>query len=214
MGHHHCSHWTSEGLHTGIGQLREALSLDPAFAKAHAALAAAHLLQGFWGLVPPGEAWPASRRAAQTALQLDDSLGEAHACLGAVLAITEFDWAEAAHEFDLALRWSPGDSQIRSWFAAFYLIPQGLLNDRKQDSCVRNWIRSRPLSAIPHLDPAPSEARRRPEPSSKCSGTIAEMPRHAGRWRFVTSGWGNPAGAAVISEAAAMDRTTALPSPC
>jgi serine/threonine-protein kinase len=132
MGRHHCSHWTPEGLHTGMEQLREALSLDPAFAKAHAGLAAAHLLQGFWGLVPPGEAWPAVRQAAQTALQLDDSLGEAHACLGAVLAITEFDWTEAAREFDLALRWSPGDPQIRSWFAAFSLIPQGLLEQARQ----------------------------------------------------------------------------------
>ncbi|HET6961573.1 MAG TPA: protein kinase [Terriglobia bacterium] len=132
IGRHHCSHWTPEGLQTGMGQLRQALSLDPAFAKAHAGLAAAHLLQGFWGLAPPGEAWPAARQAAQTALQLDDSLGEAHACLGAVLAITEFDWAEAAREFDLALRWSPGDSQIRSWFTAFYLVPQGLLEQARQ----------------------------------------------------------------------------------
>ena len=132
IGRHHCSHWTPEGLQTGMGQLREALSLDPAFAKAYAGLAAAHLLQGFWGLVPPGEAWPAVRQAAQSALQLDDSLGEAHACLGAVLAITEFDWAEAAREFDLALRWSPGDSQIRSWFAAFNLVPQGLLEQARQ----------------------------------------------------------------------------------
>ena len=132
MGRHHCSHWTPEGLETGIAQLREALNLDPVFAKAQAGLAAAYLLQGFWGLVPPEEAWPAVRLAAQTALQLDDSLGEAHACLGAVLAITEFDWGESAREFDLALRWSPGDSQIRSWFAAFHLIPQGLLEQARQ----------------------------------------------------------------------------------
>ena len=53
MGRHHCSHWTPEGLEPGIAQLREALNLDPVFAKAHAGLAAAYLLQGFWGLVPP-----------------------------------------------------------------------------------------------------------------------------------------------------------------
>ena len=145
-GRHHCSHWTPEGLNTGLAQLREALILDPGFAKAHAGLAAAHLLQGFWGLVPPGEAWPAARRAAQTALELDDSLGEAHACLGAVLAITEFDWNGAVREFDLALRWCPGDPQIRSWFAAFYLIPQGLLEQARQQGIL--CLELDPLSPI------------------------------------------------------------------
>jgi serine/threonine-protein kinase len=133
-GRHHCSHWTPEGLNQGIRQLREALTLDPSFAKAQAGLAAAQLLQGFWGLVPPEAAWPAVRQAAQAALEMDDSLGEAHACLGAMRAITEFNWTDAAREFDLALRWCPGDSQIRSWFATFYLIPQGLLEQARQQS--------------------------------------------------------------------------------
>src|SRR5262249_9832047 len=131
MGQHHCSYWTPEGLKAGIEHLREALSLDPGFAKAHAALAAAHLLQGFWGLISPGTAWPAARQSARAALELDDSLGEAQACMAAVLAITEFNWSEAAREFDLARRWSPGDSQIRSWFATFCLIPQGLLEQAR-----------------------------------------------------------------------------------
>ncbi len=39
---------------------------------------------------------------------------------------------KSAQEFDLALRLSPGDSQIRSWFAAFHLIPQGLLEQARQ----------------------------------------------------------------------------------
>jgi eukaryotic-like serine/threonine-protein kinase len=134
MGRHHCSHWTPEGLNEGMAQLREALTLDPAFAKAHAGLAAAHLLQGFWGLVAPSAAWPAARQAVETALELDDSLGEAHACLGAVLAITEFDWTKAAQEFDFAVRWSPGEPQIRSWFATFYLVPHSLLEQARQQS--------------------------------------------------------------------------------
>jgi len=131
MGQHHCNHWTPEGLKVGIDHLREALSLDPGFAKAHAGLATAHLLQGFWGLVSPAAAWPAARQAARAALELDDSLGEAHACMGAVLAITEFNWSEAAREFDLARRWSPGNSQIRSWFTTFWLIPKGLLEQAR-----------------------------------------------------------------------------------
>src|SRR5262245_1384647 len=147
MGRHHYSHWTPEGLKAGIEQLREALSLDSAFAKAHAGLAAAYLLQGFWGLVSPATAWPAARQAARTALDLDDSLGEAHACLGAVLAITEFDWNEAAREFDLARRWNPGDPQIRSWFAAFYLIPYGLLEQARVPGQL--CVELDPLSPIP-----------------------------------------------------------------
>src|SRR5262245_51406732 len=41
MGQHHCSYWTPEGLKVGTEHLREALSLDPGFAKAHAGLATA-----------------------------------------------------------------------------------------------------------------------------------------------------------------------------
>jgi tetratricopeptide (TPR) repeat protein len=66
--------------------------------------------------------------------------------LGAVVAITDFDWDEAAREFDLARRWSPGDAKVRSWFAAFCLIPQGLLEQARVQGQL--CVESDPLSPV------------------------------------------------------------------
>ena len=51
-GRHHCSHWTPEGLNTGLAQLREALILDPGFAKAHAGLGGRSSAAGILGVGP------------------------------------------------------------------------------------------------------------------------------------------------------------------
>jgi serine/threonine-protein kinase len=128
-GRHHCNHWTPESLEKAIEYFRKALQLDPEYARAHAGLAEAHLLRGFWGLVPPREAWMNARKAAQAALLIDDRLAEAHACLAAVWAASEWNWAEARREFKLAISLNEGDPLSRSWCNAFYLIPHGLLEE-------------------------------------------------------------------------------------
>ena len=128
-GRHHCENWTYTGLGRGIELFRAALAKDGSFAQAQVGLAEAYLLRGFWGLMPPREAWSEVRSAARQALSIDDELAEAHAAHGAMLAIEDWDWVQAREEFERAIELDPGDSWIRSWYASVYLVPAGRIEE-------------------------------------------------------------------------------------
>jgi len=60
----------------------QAVQKDPGYALSYAGLADSYSLLGDAGYLPPAEAWPKAKTAAMQALNLDDSLGEAHTSLG------------------------------------------------------------------------------------------------------------------------------------
>jgi len=66
---------------------------------------------------PPSEAYPRARDAAEKALQLDDSLAEAHALLGQVKVNYEWDWAGGEKEFQRALELDPNYPTAHHWYA-------------------------------------------------------------------------------------------------
>ncbi len=88
-----------EDLRRSLQMYREALRLDPKYARAEAGIADTWMhLADDW--VAPAEAYPQAKEAARRALDLDDTIAEAHAALGAVLGW--FDWK--FDEAELALR--------------------------------------------------------------------------------------------------------------
>lgn len=128
-GRYHCNHRTQTGLERGIELLRKAFDRDSSFAQAQVGLAEAWLLRGFWGLAPPGEAWPHSMAAAQKALELDDRLAEAHAARASILAVRDWDWTGAKREFERAIELSPNEPWVLSWYSSLYLTPTGKLEE-------------------------------------------------------------------------------------
>src|SRR5438067_462521 len=80
------------------------------------------------GIMPAHDAMPRVREAARKALSIDPSLPEAHALLGAVAAIYDYDWVEADRLFRLATR---GDSvpPIVRFTSMLYLLPVGRLQE-------------------------------------------------------------------------------------
>ena len=86
-----------------MGCLQQAIALDPAYAPPQATLAAALALLGFYGFSPAYEAMPRARQAAQRAVRLDPTLGEAHATLFFVNAMHDWDWAALDEQFENAL---------------------------------------------------------------------------------------------------------------
>jgi serine/threonine-protein kinase len=94
-----------EGLELAQRYLRRAIELDPTYAPAYAALAEACGTAVFFGLRRPADDFPRVRALVDEALALDDSLAEAHACLGAVRLFGEWDWegAERALRHAIAL---------------------------------------------------------------------------------------------------------------
>lgn len=84
-----------------------AIQLDPRSADAHAGLADAFIMLTEMGPMPPQEAMPNAKAAALKALELDESLPEAHSSLAMVLQDYEYDFVAAEREFKRAIELNP-----------------------------------------------------------------------------------------------------------
>ena len=92
----------------------QALALDPRYARAHAGIAWAHAVVGVVGETAPHDVMPQAKEAARKALAIDESVDVAHAALGNVLALYEWDWAGAERALRRALVLNPADASTRS----------------------------------------------------------------------------------------------------
>ncbi len=105
------------GLTKGLECFQEALSLDPNFAQAHAGVADTYALLAFYGFRPPKEVMPDAKAAAQRALAIDGSLAEAHASMGFIHLVYDWDWAAAERELKRAIALNPRYVLARYWYA-------------------------------------------------------------------------------------------------
>ena len=97
---------THEGIRRAIEHFNEAIALDPNYALAHAGLANAYITATDW-FYPPLESMPRARAAAQRALELDDSLPEAHVSMAMVRMFHDREWAAAENECRRAVELAP-----------------------------------------------------------------------------------------------------------
>jgi len=106
-------------LEKSIDYYQQAIQLAPDFAPAYAALGDAYAVISIRGGPPPSEAYPRAREAAEKALQLDDSLADAHALLGEVRVNYDHDWNGGEKEFRRALELNPNYPTAHHWYAAY-----------------------------------------------------------------------------------------------
>jgi tetratricopeptide (TPR) repeat protein len=104
----------------------KALEKNPNYAQAHAALANCYGRMGESGRMAYREAFSQQRAEATKAVELDDSLPEAHAELANAAMTLNWDWATAAAEFHRALALNPNSAAIHEKYA-FYLVRTGQL---------------------------------------------------------------------------------------
>ena len=114
---------TAEGIRKGIEYFKEALALDQNDALAYSGLADCYLQSIYFTAAPPHELISKGRAMARKALEIDETLGEAHA-LHSILIDAEWDWNEALKEGQLAISISPG-SAIAHHVFAYVLVKQG-----------------------------------------------------------------------------------------
>ena len=120
-------HWakdTAEGLQKGKEHFLKAIALDPAYAMAYTGLADTYALLGSYDIMPISESHPLGREAALKALDLNESLGEAHKSLAAILADHYWDWPEAERHFTRAIELAP-NYVTALHFYSFYLAYTG-----------------------------------------------------------------------------------------
>jgi len=112
---------TMEGFTKGLEQLQLAADLDPRSAPIFARLANSYSLQAIYGLEAPKVAMQRACNAATRALEIDNTLAQAHAAKGFVSALFDWDWPAAGTHFRRALELNPGVPEIHHRYAVFYL---------------------------------------------------------------------------------------------
>jgi serine/threonine-protein kinase len=142
LGRHQTGKSTEESLRKAIGYFDAVISKDPDNALAHAGLAEAYIeLSGYY--MHPRQAMPKAKRAAETALTLDDSLADAHAALGYVHLAYDWDGPAAERELLRALELNPTLAMARLNYAS-YLASQGRHDDAVRE--IRRAVSLDPLS--------------------------------------------------------------------
>jgi serine/threonine protein kinase/tetratricopeptide (TPR) repeat protein len=121
---------TPQGLQKSVDYLEQAVRKDPKYAVAYAALADSYHLLPELTAVPASEAFPKARTAALKALEIDDSLAEAHTALGNVKEDYDWDWSGAEKEYKRALELNPGYEIAHAWYSNLLLelgrLPEAL----------------------------------------------------------------------------------------
>src|SRR6266436_4102179 len=123
-GHYHWNKRSLEGFQKAIEYFQLAAAKDPAYALAYVGLADTYTYFSFFDVVPPREAMPKAKAAAARALEIDDSLGEAHVSLGYVSYMYDWDWPAAGKHFEQALTLNPAYSRAHTFYP-FYLSSLG-----------------------------------------------------------------------------------------
>jgi TolB-like protein/DNA-binding winged helix-turn-helix (wHTH) protein/Flp pilus assembly protein TadD len=110
---------TADGLKKAVDYFNQAIARDPHYAAAYSGLADTYALLGDWqyAVMPAKEAMPKALSAARKAVELDESLGEAHASLAFCLGGFDWDFSAADREFQRAVELSPGYATAHHWYA-------------------------------------------------------------------------------------------------
>ena len=106
-------------LEKAIECFQQAIATDSRYAPAYSGLADCYNLWGIFQFCAPHETFPRAAAAAERALEIDNSLGEAHAALAYNRFLYAWDWIGAELEFREALQLSPGYPSSHVWYAQY-----------------------------------------------------------------------------------------------
>jgi TolB-like protein/DNA-binding winged helix-turn-helix (wHTH) protein/Tfp pilus assembly protein PilF len=108
--------WSEREIQKALGYFQQAIEIDPRYALGYVGIANSNLLLGVNVMLPPNETIPKAKAAALRALELDDTLGEAHTAL-AQARKSAWDWEGAEAEFQRAIELNPNDAMAHHWYS-------------------------------------------------------------------------------------------------
>jgi eukaryotic-like serine/threonine-protein kinase len=167
---------TPAGIKKSIDLFQQAIGADPNFALAYSGLADTYNIAPSYGVgITSKQGEVLADEAASKALELDDSLSEAHAARGFALSNLR-RWSEAEPEFRRAIELNPNNAAARYFYAFGYLAPQNRMDEGLEQ--YRTAISLDPLSSIVNTNYAVMlmEARRYPEALTQFQKVLARDP--------------------------------------
>ena len=140
-GRYYWNKRSREGIKKAIEQFQQAIDRDPNYALGYVGLADSYLSLEQYAGVPSNETLPKARAAVDRALQLDDSLAEAHTSSASIYQKL-WRWAEAEEEFKRAISLNPNYPTAHHWYAYYFYTK------RQFDDAMREIKRAHELDPL------------------------------------------------------------------
>jgi TolB-like protein/DNA-binding winged helix-turn-helix (wHTH) protein/Flp pilus assembly protein TadD len=171
--------FTPEDHRKAADYFNQAIAKDPAYALAYAGLADAYGASATNNWLRPREAYPRAKAAAQKALELDDTLPDAHASLGAILMFYDLDWPAAEREFLRAIELNTDCATAHEVYSYLH-VALGRLDEAAAQA--RRGLEADPLSGSLSDDLAGAlyQARRYDDAIRQYQRTLEIDPRRPG----------------------------------
>src|SRR5438132_7102974 len=177
---------TGENLKKALAYFEQAAEKDPNYALAYAGMADSCFLIPIYSTGTPQDYLPRARVAAQKAIELDDTLAEAHTSLGFVL-IQDFERAQSVKEFERAISLNPNYAPAHQWYGLGPLSAVGEFDKAIAEE--KRALELDPVSPIINADLGSvyTLARRYDEAIAQLRDTVEMNPQFYGGHRCL--GW-------------------------
>lgn len=119
---HHWHKWTPEHWRRSIKYGKQAIERDPDHAPSYSWMAASYCALGITGTLPSSKAFGTAKELLTKALQLDESLSEAHEVSGAIALFHDWDWRYAERALSRALALNPSNAGARDLKALLNVV--------------------------------------------------------------------------------------------
>jgi TolB-like protein/Tfp pilus assembly protein PilF len=175
---------TGTDLQMAIQYFNQAIAKDPRYALAYAGLADAYVLLPPYGAASSSDSFPRAEAAAKKALELDDTLAEAHASLGQILLFYHLDFEGSTREFERAIALNPNYATGHQWYGLALMC---LGEFDRAIGELKRALQLDPLSLIINADLGVSflTARRYDDAIAQLRKTIEMDPRfYYARWNL------------------------------
>src|SRR5256885_6019092 len=112
---------TGEALKMAIEFFQQAIDRDADYALAYTGLADCYAIIAFYSNIPPKPAFEEAKKATAKALEIDDTLAQAHASLAFVKEYYEWDWEGADKEYKKAIDLNPNYATAHQWYGMYFM---------------------------------------------------------------------------------------------
>jgi DNA-binding winged helix-turn-helix (wHTH) protein/TolB-like protein len=166
---------TREGMEQGIDYFQQAIIANPNYAAAYAGLADCYNMQVIYGVHEPKEGFPKAKAAAVKALEIDDTLAEAHTSLAFIKFRWDRDRVEAEREFQLAIKHKPTYAPAHQWYSS-YLVALERFDEAVAEAKRTSELEPLSFTASSHLGWILYLAGRNDEAIAQCAKILSLDP--------------------------------------